>query len=467
MCKPLKDVSTIWPRSAHPPLLQTQAWLRIPINGLVTLTIVTLSTWWLVPTGAEQTPKTNGTEAKPITQADIDRFSALHRALYYSAVRGTEWLARQQRTDGSFAAGLIPCLNLLLDADHYIRQVQATLALAQAGRVTGNEKWSAQAKQAVLWLLAGTVVDGQDPPGRAPRPPLALLSRLGATGLLLATIHELHQPAADVLDAAEELARWIQRQQQSDGTLRIGELGVAGTLPGDIPEELDPLSYGPGPALWGLARSQRLRPQAWKLEVLRRARPAYNRLLRETLRPNEASSPTLTKPAGFAGTRPILALWLLAAWSEAYAHTRERAFAEYVFEQADAMLPLQYTEGSQPLYLGGFVMSLADKTKHQAPDWQTARFAWALTLAARTARQVGETNRYNRYVLAAEGALQFLSTLQYTALNTTHFAEHYQPKIMGGFRTNLRDGTLRLEVQQAALTALWTFLETISLGEGQ
>jgi hypothetical protein len=63
--------------------------------------------------------------------------------------------------------------------------------------------------------------------------------------------------------------------------------------------------------------------------------------------------------------------------------------------------------------------------------------------------------------LAAEGGLQFVTTLQYTALNTGHFAEAYQPKVIGGFRTGLRDGTIRLQAQQAALTALWTYLETI------
>lgn len=399
---------------------------------------------------------------KPITSTEAERFAPLHRAFYLAALRGADWLARQQRPDGSFPAGFIPCLNMALDGDHYVRQAQATLALAQAARLSGQEKWSAQAKQSVLWLLAGTVTDTQQPPGRSPRPPLVLMSRLSATGLLLAAIHELPQPANDLLDAAEELAYWVQRQQQADGTLRLGEPGLVGTLPSDINEETDPQTYGPGQALWGLAKSQTGRPQVWKLDLLRRARQPYYRIVRE---PSHASSNSLAdgKPMAAANgiSHPVMAIWHLAAWAEAYRHTRERPFAEYVFEVADGLLALQYTDASKPLYMGGFVLSLADKAKSQPPDWRTAYFAWALTLAARTARLAGDQNRYTRYVLAAEGALQFLTTLQYTALNTAHFADHYQPKILGGFRTGLREGLIRAEAQQAITTALWTYLEVI------
>ncbi|MCS7159947.1 MAG: hypothetical protein RMJ19_05690, partial [Gemmatales bacterium] len=241
----------------------------------VLIALLALSGWRCTPATAEQKAAPTPLAPRPITSTDVEKLSPLHRAFYHAAVRGTDWLARQQRADGSFSAGYIPCLDLSLETEHYVRQVQAALALAQASRVSANEKWSAQAKQAVLWLLAGTALDNDQPPGRAPRPPLVLMSRLGATGLLLATIHELHQPAADVLDAGEQLGYWIQRQQQADGTLRLGEIGLVAPLTNDLPEEADPLSYGPGQALWGLAKSQQLRPQAWKLEVVRRARPAY------------------------------------------------------------------------------------------------------------------------------------------------------------------------------------------------
>jgi hypothetical protein len=414
--------------------------------------------------GQNQPAKPSASETQPITAAEAERFGPMQRTFYAAALRGSEWIARQQRADGSFPNGLEPALGCPLDEDNYLRQIQAALALAQAARLTGEDRWAARARQAVLVLLAGTVTDPQDAQCRFPRPPLVSTGRLSAAGLLLATIHQLPQPGDDLLESGEQLARWISRQQQADGTLHPLGLGSVLPLTAGIEEEQQPLHYGPGQALWGLMRSQTRCPQSWKIEMLRRARQPYVRLCQEQfakLGLNPGGTPQVAASSTPAGS-PILAVWHLAAWSEAFRHCQERAFAEFVFEFADRLLPLQYTDSTSPLFLGGFTESVAARLRQQPPDWRTGWYAWALVYAANTARLAGDQARFQRYTAAAESALQFVTTLQYTSVNTAHFAPEYQPRVLGGFRRGLRDGVITLEAQQAAVSALWTYLELLA-----
>ena len=50
---------------------------------------------------------------------------------------------------------------------------------------------------------------------------MRFVNRLGATGLLLAAIHELPAPADDLLIQGEQLARFIFNQQRPDGSLSL------------------------------------------------------------------------------------------------------------------------------------------------------------------------------------------------------------------------------------------------------
>lgn len=415
--------------------------------------------------GQSTPPKPPPHETRPITASEAERFGPMQRTCYAAALRGSEWLARQQRADGTFPSGLEPALGCPAEEDHYLRQIQATLALAQAARLTGEERWAARARQAVLVLLAATTTDPHNGQCRYPRPPLVSTGRLSAAGLLLATIHQLPQPGEDLLEPAEQLARWIARQQQADGTLQLSDVGPAVPVQLAIAEERDPLLFGPGQALWGVMRSCSTRPQAWKLDLLRRARQPYFRLCQQhctrlglpaTNTPDRSPTATEACPGS-----PILAVWHIAAWCEAFRYTQERAFAEFAFELTDALLQLQYTEASRPMFLGGFAESLASRLREQPPDWRTGWYAWALVHAASTARLAGDQARYQRYTLAAESALQFLTTLQYTSLNTAHFSPEYQPQVLGGFRRGVRDGVITLDAQHAAVCAFWSYFELI------
>src|SRR5262249_37160105 len=156
---------------------------------------------------------------------------------------------------------------------HFLRQAGAAFALARAARLTGDERHAAVARQAVLTLLQETTTEAtpDKPKVRHTTLPSAIVNRLGAAGLLVLAINELPSPAEDLLEPSEELCRYIACQQQADGALAYTD------NPGDAKADTDPdgVNTYPGAALYGLMRSQRLRPADWKTEAVKKALAYY------------------------------------------------------------------------------------------------------------------------------------------------------------------------------------------------
>lgn len=55
-------------------------------------------------------------------------------------------------------------------------------------------------------------------------------------------------------------------------------------------------------------------------------------------------------------------------------------------------------------------------------------------------------------------ALQFTTRLQYTEADS-QFADWYRPRLVGGFHASARDGVLRIDYSQHALSALVQYLD--------
>jgi hypothetical protein len=359
------------------------------------------------------------------------------RQLYLSAQRGAEWLRRINRVDGRFLGGVVPALCKPLEGDHYLRQAGGALALARAARYFHDERAAAVARQAVLTLLLDTEKDTQDTQLRRTTFPPAVVSRLGAAGLLVLTIHELPDPGEDLLGPAEELCTYLRRRQRPDGALSDADPAGAKAAAETEAENL----YA-GLALQGLMRSQRRRPAAWKTDVVRKARAYYQGAWRAN------------KQVGMVAAHS-------AAYAEAYLQTREQPFADAVNEMNDWLCSLQYEQldPRQLMWQGGFMGWANGGPALAAPDIGSACCAESLVEACRVARQAGDIQRHPRYRQALERCLQFLETLQYSEANCQHFAEWYRPEILGGFYASHQDGTLRIDYTQHAVCALVGYLE--------
>jgi len=401
-------------------------WLGI--SGIVVLLTIP------VTLGRSQDRSTAGREDE---LPDLSKLHPLHRAVYLSSRRGAEWLWQANRPDGLFTHGLVPALNVELEGDHYLRQTGATSALAKAARFTGSSRYAVRARQAVLALLASTKTDPADPGSRYTMFPASEVDRIAAAALLALVIQELPEPGQDVLEQAEQLCRFLTRQQQADGSWKLGDQSSG-------PEAQPAAAQAPAMAVLALIRSQAIRPSDWK-------KPAIDKGL--------ARCRTTWSTQKDLGVAP----WLAMAAADAYLLSQEKQHADFAFEVVDWMCGLQFTaDPRQPLWQGGFARWKDGKPFAMAPDIESARPAEAIAHACRTARQVGDAQRYERYREAAERTLQFLTTLQYSTGNTRHFAESYRPQLLGAFHASHQDGRVRLDYTQFAVCAMMEYLESVA-----
>ena len=377
---------------------------------------------------------------------DFGKYNPLQKQMYYSALRGGDWLVRANRGDGRFTYGFLPALKANMEGDHYLRQAGAAVALAREARFTGNERHAAVARQAILTLLLETSVDAQDNRVRHTTLPSTVVNRLASAGLLALAINELPSPGEDLLQQSEQLCAFIGRQQRPDGSLSYLDVDPArqpGT-PG-VGEDPDGINYYPGEALYGLMRSQQRRPAEWKITLVRKAQGYYQPWWRQ--HKNMAFVP-----------------WHTAAYAEAYLATKDHVFADAVNEMTDWMCGLQYValDPRHPFWTGGFMSWADDRASATPPQVSSASYAEGLAEACRVARQIGDVTHFNRYREALERCLQFLTTLQYTDASTQHFADWYRPTLLGGFFASHQDGNLRIDYTQHAVCAMVQYLMYVS-----
>lgn len=364
----------------------------------------------------------------------------LQRQILQATGRGTEWLVRMNGTTGQFVYGIVPALRVPLEEDNFLHQAGAAFGLARAARFSGDELQLAVASHSILPLFEQTILD-KDQPVRYTSFPSVVINRLGAAALIILAVHELPAPQKDLVEPAEELCEFIRRQMRPDGSLACGDRQTDGTF---VPESADAQLVYPPLALYALMRSQKLKPAPWKVELVRKSMGYYMPKWREnhSLR----SVPMLT-----------------ATCTEAYLATRDKPFADAVFEMNDWLCTLQYgdQDSRQPLWIGGFMSWLDGKPARTVPTIQSAEYGESLAQAARVARVAVDVKRHDHYMHSLERCLQFLGTLQYAEATTQHFEESYRKRLAGGFHASHQDGNLRIDYSQHALSAMVLYLEQV------
>jgi hypothetical protein len=393
--------------------------------------------------------KTAGRTISPAATAaaaparDFSRLPPFVRLLLLSSQRGADWLYCMNGVKGRFLYGYLPALKAGLEGDHYLHQVGAALALARAARLTGEERYAVRATQALLTLLDETTSDPRDANVRHTMLPSAVVNRLGAAGLLVLAVHELPNPPADLVEKAEQLCNFIRHQARGDGSLICDDdRPPVGYVVGQVMDDPASMNEYPGLALHALARSHKLRPAPWKIDMVRKAL-AYYRPWWQTHKSREFV-PAQT-----------------AAYAEAYLATKDKAFAEFVFEMNDWLCELQYVnpDPRHPLWNGGFMTWSGGSKIETAPQIDSACCAESLAHASQVTRDCADVTRHQRYGEGLEHCLQFLSTLQYTEANTQHYADWYRPRLLGAFCASHQDGNLRIDYTQHALSAMALYVE--------
>ncbi|VTR95959.1 Marine sediment metagenome DNA, contig: S01H4_L03532 (Fragment) OS=marine sediment metagenome GN=S01H4_20621 PE=4 SV=1 [Gemmata massiliana] len=415
----------------------------------------------IAPPGASNTPTPpappkpfpgapNGPSVAPAapvatTEAPLSKFAHIETFPQNTqfAVRGSlmaaEWLAKMGQPHGRFLHGYLPALRQPMNGDHDLRQAQATLAMAQTAKFSGDQKHAAIASQAVLAMLASTKVDANDPNCRVPVQMSFVCNRVGFASLVVLAIVELPNPSDKLLDDAERLCAFLRTQLRTDGSVQYTD------NPTDDPTKLDPAGFNeyPGLALHALAASNRVRPADWKKDAVKKGVTYYHAAFR-------------AKP------HPALVATVTPAATELYLQTKATEAATAAFEMNDWLCALQITgnDTRMPQWAGGF-RSVADGRTVDAPPsaFDTGRYIHSLACAYQLTRVIGDLTHEEKYRPALSSAVQFLYGLQFLETNTRHFEDNFRAKmLMGAFHLSPTDGNLRIDATASAMAGLLRFL---------
>jgi hypothetical protein len=430
--------------------LRFLAFLALVFAGVVALSLThgqdprpvppIIQTKYVETSPAASTKPSVSPQPTPTPARDLSKLTDTQKQALLLAQRGATWLNKRNVSTGRFQYGILPALARPMEGDNFLHQAAAAAALARAARVIGDKNFEARAAQALLTLLDQTMVDPKDPQVRYTALPSLAQNRLAAAGLLVAAIHELPAPQADLLDKSEQLCNFIRRQARADGSVCTSDLGDDGK-PGR--ESFDAANEYPGVALYGLLLSQRQRPAAWKLDLARRAVAYYH-------------------PWWKANKNPTFIPAQTAAYTEAYLRTKEPAFAACVVEMNDWLCDLQYERPHVDWWYGGFKSWKDGHEVEGAPPIADAAYGESLANACCIARETVDTKRYDRYSAAAERNVLFVGLLQYTMSNTLHYDAVFRSEyLLGGFHPSQQDGNLRIDYTAQAVAALLQYVEQV------
>jgi len=389
----------------------------------------------LVTISAAQVPSNN----EPMPQ--LEAMHPAHRAMYVVMRRGTDWLMQAQQGNGLFHPGFNAAINAPLEAPHFYHQAEAAIALAKVSRLTANQRYAIAAQQACLTLLASTKTDVKDPQQRFTIYPDMSVNRTGSAGLLLHAVHELPNPADVRLAEAEGLANYLHTCQQPDGSFRA-QAGTVQLVARDAGSEMTNWMYE-GLAVEGLGLSLNRRSAPWKVEALNHAAGFYG--------PQAKQMPTMAMPAFISG------------FAEACLRSQDKTCAAAVFNMADAVCNAQVQmEPGHLSWVGGFQLNSGEKNRQEPPSAQGAKCITCLCDAYRVAKTMGDASRTEKYRQAIERGVQYYAALQYSPAAAEHFAESFQPKVIGAFRGNPTEGVVRLQDTAECVLALATYLSDVA-----
>ena len=348
---------------------------------------------------------------------------------------GTDWLYRMNLPGGRFQHGLNPAVRQWIESDDDFRQALATLALCEAAKFTGDERYAARAGGAVLALLAMTRPDAADPTCRVPTAPNDRCNRVGYASVTALSIYALPNPDAKLLQDADRLMKFVRKQVRANGAIAFTEPAT------DEPHKADPegVAIYPGYALQAMAETLRVRPDAETRELFPRAVAYQARLLK--------SQPT---PLLAATTLPALVEYALMA-------NKDAAAVAAALDAADWLCSLQVTrpEPRRGAWAGGFSVTPAAE-----PTADSAACALALCHAARLTRQLPDAARFVRYRGAAVEGLAFARNLQFTDDSADHYEKAFRTRcVNGGVRRSPSDGTLRIDATATAVLAHLAYLQ--------
>jgi AMMECR1 domain-containing protein len=330
---------------------------------------------------------------------------------------GANYLFRAQRSDGGFVYEYDPAKDESSPADNIVRQLATMWVVASLSRRYETISSRETLNRALLFLRArmrraasphGDLLVVSDDADVAP---------LGAVAFALLTLVATEDHGFK--GTAENLAEAILSLQRADG-------GFDTEFPAAIRPEAE--DFFPGEAMLALMHLHARYPDPRYPEALRRALPYYRAHFRRR------------RSAAFVA-------WQMAAYAHLFRFTGESDYADFVFELADSILPLQHVGADVPYpdYVGGY-------RARRFPGVPSATYNEGVLEAYDVAKRRGDRERAARYYRAALLAALFTLRLQFTYDNSYYVG--HPDRVLGAFRASLADSALRIDHTQHALNSL-------------
>ena len=360
----------------------------------------------------------DGDRALPLLRANVQvGFADWSRERLSRAIDdGAEYLLRAQRPDGAFAYEYAPASDEYATGDSLVRQTATAWVVASLAARDGSARRSDALARALAFIRARTrrlspdhrglvVADEQD------------CAELGSVAFALLTLVAAGEPG--LAETAERYAEAILSLQRPDGAFHT-------RFPATTEPEAE--DFFPGEAMLALMHLHATRPDPRYPEAVHRALPYY----RDLFRRRRASA---------------FVAWQMAAYAHLFRFSGAPEHAQFAFELADAILPLQYVGTDVPYadYVGGY-RSL------RVPGVPSATYNEGVLEAYELARRIGDRERAARYHRAAVLAALFTLRLQFTPDNAYFVAR--PDRALGGFRASLTDSSLRIDHTQHAVNSL-------------
>ena len=363
----------------------------------------------------------------PTPSADEDRAADLADGI-------GRWMINNLSADGALPYKYWPSQGAESSADNAIRRFLAARSLAQLGELRGSAEMREAARRNLRFNLNRYFQDIGG--GRG-----AIVERTGAKlgAAALAALTILESPARqEFLPALTKLAAGVESLADEERGFR--------TFFFPPERDGDNWNFYSGEAL--LFWAEALRRGAECAPSLEQCAAVFARC----------------RARHYEARNPAFVPWHSQACASLFAQSGRRAFADFVLEINDWLLPMQQWDGLPTDLRGRFYNP---KRPEFGPPHasSTGVYLEGLADAAALARALGDWSRAAAYERAIRRGLRSLRQLQYRDERDAFYVSR-KKRVMGALRTEVYDNTVRVDSAGHALTAAIKIMRPMRFGAG-
>ncbi len=394
-----------------------------------------------------------------IGQTDHLSSEALRTAIFAA----TKWLVTNQHDDGSFNYMFLPSSGKWSDEDNSTRQSGRLWDMAKMGKAFNNKTFTDSTIRAFNHHV-GLLQYANDRPfipykNHENTPPERREGNLGSTALFLLGLVNLLgienlklENSEDHLSLAINIGKSICSLQVTEGENK-GRLYCSFT---NKNYDFNAAQYFyPVEALLALSDLSELLSEKGDHETAQEFLDCI-------------ATAFLYYPEFFRNTQknilrfPFME-WFTLSTSHMYLRTKDKKYADFVFEMADWAVKKAWTvdnSSKNPQYIGGLDGDPEDPVKNP-PTMDTATIITAIIQAYVLAKHVRDTQRTNRYRKHIISAAAFLMRLQVQEKDISPLHSDKRKFVLGAIRGGPDDDSLRIDFAGHVMTAFLNMLKSV------